>query len=575
MEDSTSQSSPGDAHGDEPVLRPGMIVAERYRVIDRLGSGGMAHVYRATQLRLNRDVALKILRREYSETAMHRERFLQEAQSASRIRHPNVVEIIDFGTLPDGCAFMVMEFLEGEPLDVLLKREGRLSWGRICDLVSQVTRGLAATHARGIVHRDIKPPNCILTRADDGTEVVKIVDFGIAKVTKADTSGSLPTVTRSGVIFGTASYMAPEQANGLAVDGRTDVYAVGVMLFELACGRLPFVGDSFMQVARQQVWEPPPRLHAVCAEVEVPAAAERLIMRALEKEPARRQRDMVELERELLASVPAAGGESSSGAHPPVAQTEVLVVDRASPRRSHRLSRGLATAVVGLVAVGVVWWLVAHPRPSVSSSTADEPVSVRSADVVRTRGRPPEDRSRAISVVASEADDRVDNIPASRDSGTHGGDEASTVIDAIEPEETDVSTSDEPVDERVTRAASSGGRSTSKAAPPTSPRRPAVNESSVANAKSNAGASAKLTDTQIGQGLNAVQSGLTQCRLTHGGIPGLGIRVQLTIVDGRVIQARVLEDRAGTPLGDCVAAVLRTAEFSLGKPRLVTRVVRL
>ncbi|MEM1414713.1 MAG: protein kinase, partial [Myxococcota bacterium] len=248
----TQELLPSDT-GD-PLL--GTVVDGRYRIDARLGEGGMGVVYGVTHVSLGKRFALKVLRRDYARDETVVERFVREARAASSIGHPSIVDIHDFGRLPDASTYFVMELLEGETLTARIRR-GALAPEETLHVVRQIASALSAAHASGIVHRDLKPDNVhLVTRGDDAL-TVKVLDFGIAKV-----GGAHGKLTRTGTVFGTPYYMSPEQAAGQSVDGRTDVYALGVIAFEMLTGHVPFDGDTFMGILSKQMFEAPPSLVA-------------------------------------------------------------------------------------------------------------------------------------------------------------------------------------------------------------------------------------------------------------------------------------------------------------------------
>ena len=226
---------------ERTTLQPGTVLAGRYRIETLIGEGGMGDVYRAKHLKIDKDVAIKVLAPEQMRRPRTVSRFLQEAKAASRIRHENVVDITDYGE-SDGCAFFVMEYLAGEDLSFLLKREGRLPWARIKPICIQLLRALSAAHAAEIVHRDIKPHNCFLTERGGKTDFVKVIDFGIAKLYG---EGSGEQLTKTGAIIGTAEYMSPEQGMGAELDGRSDLYSVGIIMYRMLTGEVPFSAETF------------------------------------------------------------------------------------------------------------------------------------------------------------------------------------------------------------------------------------------------------------------------------------------------------------------------------------------
>jgi len=260
--DSGGEGGPDDTAGGRDVPDMiGRLVAERYRVLELLGRGAMGSVYLAEHVRMGRKDALKILSRRLAEDPDAIARFTREARNASFISHENVCEIYDFGETDDGLLFLAMQFVDGETLGDLMEREGPLPPERVAGIGVQVTRALEAAHARGIVHRDLKPHNIMLTRGIDGSELVKVVDFGIAKAIGGEDEGQ--EVTRAGWIVGTPEYVSPEQLSGLPVDGRSDVYSLGIVLFKALTGALPFTGATWQEVMTARLSEAPRSIAAL------------------------------------------------------------------------------------------------------------------------------------------------------------------------------------------------------------------------------------------------------------------------------------------------------------------------
>jgi serine/threonine-protein kinase len=272
----------------------GMTIDGRYVVESVLGEGGMGIVYLARHKVIGKKVALKILRRDFARQKEITDRFLQEARAASSIGNPHIIDISDFGELPDGSTYFAMEWLDGEPLSKLIDEHGTVPLERLVKIARQIADGLAEAHERGIVHRDLKPDNIFLVRHGSDRDFVKILDFGIAKVTNANSRE-----TRAGTLFGTPHYMSPEQASGEAVDLRTDIYALGVILYELASGRLPFEGDNVMAVLTQHLYKRPATIRSLVQEGHVSPALEAVILKALSKKPAERYQTMRELSQDL------------------------------------------------------------------------------------------------------------------------------------------------------------------------------------------------------------------------------------------------------------------------------------
>jgi serine/threonine protein kinase len=256
----------------------GVVLDGSYRIESLLGEGGMGAVYRATQLRLDKPVAVKVMARELAANQEALERFRREARVTSGLGHPNIVQVFDFSATPTGEPFFVLEFLEGEDLDHRLRRVGRLPISDVVHVVKQVASALAATHAKGIVHRDLKPGNIYLLDIAGTKDFVKVLDFGISKVRSASTK-----LTRTSSIMGTPNYMSPEQARGQIddIDERTDQWALGCIAWECLAGRGPFVGENVPSILFQIVHEPPPPLLPSVAGLH--PQVEEVLLRALAK----------------------------------------------------------------------------------------------------------------------------------------------------------------------------------------------------------------------------------------------------------------------------------------------------
>jgi len=265
-----------------PVTDPfiGTIVGDRYRIVSRLGVGGMGAVYRAEHTMMRRDLAIKVLLPELGGKEEFARRFEREAESASRLTHPNIITVTDFGRTAEGSLFLVMEFLAGESLSEAIAG-GPMPLARALAIIRQILRALEHAHAAGVVHRDLKPENIMLVERDGQRDVVKILDFGIAKVTQPQSAGE--ALTQAGVIFGTPEYLSPEQALGEAVDARADIYAAGVILYEMLVGRRPFENEDKVKIISMHLSHAPPRMRDANPAVDVPLPLEQAIMQALEK----------------------------------------------------------------------------------------------------------------------------------------------------------------------------------------------------------------------------------------------------------------------------------------------------
>ena len=264
----------------------GRVIDSRYRVIRKIGEGGMGTVYAGEHVEIGKDVAIKILHPAYSTQQDLVERFRREARAASRIGHPHIIDVTDFGETEDGCAYFVMEHLDGIDLADVLSHERRLAPERACKIATQICRALAAAHAAGVIHRDLKPENIFLVARDGQADFVKVLDFGIAR-----SMGRARRLTNPGVAMGTPEYMAPEQAEGGAVDQRSDIYSVGALIYEMTSGSPP-------QLSRDKELIPPRGIKA-----DIPEELDRIVVRALEADPAHRYQSMAQFEYDLVKSL--------------------------------------------------------------------------------------------------------------------------------------------------------------------------------------------------------------------------------------------------------------------------------
>lgn len=267
------------ANTDDQESLVGSTLAERYRIDELLGVGGMGAVFRARHLLLKRDVAVKVLHPELVANEDISKRFDREAQSAARLDHPNVVPVTEFGSTDSGMKYMVMQLLSGRELGELL--DGPLEPLRSIELIIQILRGLEHAHGKGVIHRDLKPENVFVTVDHDGEEVLKLVDFGIAKLVGGDEPDDIDTaqpLTRMGLVFGTPQYMSPEQATGSEIDHRTDLYSAGVLLYQMLAGYLPFDHEDPVALIRMQVSRDAPPLGP-----HVPPALAEVAMRLMAK----------------------------------------------------------------------------------------------------------------------------------------------------------------------------------------------------------------------------------------------------------------------------------------------------
>jgi serine/threonine protein kinase len=369
----------------------GYTIDNRYKVEAVLGEGGMGVVYRCRHKIIDKKVAMKVLRADMARDKEVTERFLMEAKAASAIGDDHIIDISDFGLLPDGSTYFVMEFLDGQPLSTLVNGQP-VAVARILKIARQLAEGLAAAHEAGIVHRDLKPDNIFLITRGGEKDFVKILDFGIAKVPSSSAG-----LTRAGSVFGTPHYMSPEQAAGAAVDHRGDVYSFGVILYELACGKVPFDADNFMGILTQHMYKAPVPIRAlVPPPQDIPPGLDAIILKCLSKRPEQRYGSMRELQADLDklrdGLVPDAVNEMmarSGGFNVPAdffkVQGRMPAPVPATPAGVPKNRSALIAGTAGvLVAVGLVVAIFAHSETSPASSPATGP-----ATTVKQAAEPP------------------------------------------------------------------------------------------------------------------------------------------------------------------------------------------
>jgi serine/threonine-protein kinase len=321
-------------------LAPGTVIAERYRIEERLGEGGMGVVYRVEHVHMRKRFALKVLLKEWSSTPEFVARFEREAIAASVIEHENVARATDFGRLPDGAFFLVLEYVGGRTLRSVLDG-GRLEQGRALRILRGVVAAMTAAHARGVVHRDLKPENIMLVESGNAVDFVKVLDFGVAKVNAMGGSSS-DALTQLGAIMGTPDYMAPEQALGRPIDGRSDLYALGVILFEMLTGSRPFQGGAVTVLRQHVLDEAPPLPDAVVVQLDPQFHV--VVQRLLQKRP----EDRYASARELMAALDALA-QSPPPVRAPLTSLETMPTPVAQPAIVFPAKRG-GPAITGAAA---------------------------------------------------------------------------------------------------------------------------------------------------------------------------------------------------------------------------------
>ena len=336
----------------------GQVLADRYHIIKKLGEGGMGQVYLAEHVKMGRRSAIKVMNPSMVHDPEAVARFNREASNASRISDAHVCAIYDFGETPEGLIYLAMEFIEGEPLTELIRSEGALPLARAADIAIQVAAALQAAHDLGIVHRDLKPDNIMLTRSRDGADAVKVVDFGLAKAVAGEAGGQ--KVTRTGLVVGTPEFMSPEQLSGDKLDGRSDVYSLGLVLFNMLTGTLPFPADSVQEAMIKRLTDEAAKLIEVRPDLHFPPGLQQILDTALARSPVDRYQSAAKLAHDLAAV--AGLSRAPGGAALPATltdgddQTELI-----EPVRTRRSRVPIVVAVI--VVLGAAGAVVTIGRP--------------------------------------------------------------------------------------------------------------------------------------------------------------------------------------------------------------------
>ena len=277
----------------------GSVIAERYHIIKKLGEGGMGQVYLAEHVKMGRKSAVKVMNPGMVQNVDAISRFNREAQNASRINHPNVAGIYDFGETPDGLVYLAMEFVEGKPLTEIIREHGALPPMRASEIARQTAEGLGIAHDMGIVHRDLKPDNIMVAKGRGGADLVKVVDFGIAKAAASEEQ----KVTKTGMVVGTPEYMSPEQLSGDPLDARSDIYALALVTFNMLTGKLPFPGETMQETMIMRLTDDPHPLSAMKPDVPWPADLQAVMNKALARAADQRYKTSSEFAHDLVQAI--------------------------------------------------------------------------------------------------------------------------------------------------------------------------------------------------------------------------------------------------------------------------------
>ena len=364
----------------------GQVVADRYHILKKLGEGGMGAVYLGEHVKMGRKSAIKVMAAAMSQDPDAISRFNREAANASRISHPNVCQIYDFGETSDGLIYLAMEFIEGQALKDIIEKEGALPPTRAASILKQSADALQAAHDLGIVHRDIKPDNIMVVQGRDGSDVAKVVDFGIARAVGGDEPGQ--KVTKTGLVVGTPEYMSPEQLSGDKLDGRTDIYSLALVLYRMLTGTLPFQADSAQELMIKRLTDEPLTLEAARSDLTFPPKLQLVLNTALARDPNARYQSAAEFGRDTADAVAdlkppqtRVNVEKHEGATQLMSHAEVAAATRhqpaasvAAPRPAPARKMPLVPILGGVGAVGVlavVGWLTMFKSTKAPSSALD------------------------------------------------------------------------------------------------------------------------------------------------------------------------------------------------------------
>jgi len=342
----------------------GTKLADRYQVLSVIGHGGMGVVYKARHELMDRLVAIKMLKADLISDSVSVKRFQQEARAASLLKHRNVATLFDFGVSPSGQPYLVMEYLEGISLADVIKKDGHVGVDRTVKIFTQAAAALEHAHHQKVIHRDLKPGNIMLIETDEEKEFVKVVDFGVAKVMTAGADEEAQRLTQIGEVCGSPVYMSPEQCMGQRLDPRSDIYSMGVVMYESLTGKLPLLGKTMVDTMSKHISERPPAFSKVRPDLYIPERLEAVVFKTLEKDPAHRPQSMADLERELEWAVPKPGKSAALRNTIQPTGTDIKAIGKpafAGPRRPVGVFVGVVVALLAASGIGLAWLL--HQKP--------------------------------------------------------------------------------------------------------------------------------------------------------------------------------------------------------------------
>lgn len=351
----------------DPLL--GTTLAGNYEIQEVIGHGGMGVVYKARHALMDRIVAIKMLQAQLISDSMSVKRFQQESQSASRISHPNVITVYDFGISPSGQPFIVMDYLQGISLADVIKEEGQIGVERSIKILAQACDALDHAHKMGVIHRDVKPTNFVLINYDEEKDFVKVVDFGVAKLMNATPDGQ--RLTQAGEVCGSPVYMSPEQCTGGELDQRSDIYSMGIVVYETLTGKLPILGKTMVDTMSKHISEMPPTFQQARPDLYIPERLEQVVFKALAKDPNDRHQSMDELRIELENAIPRPGKSQVLRSAPSDQRSPAELIASALQGISMKVwAVVLAVVVAGGLGLLQLRKMTTAPQPPVQHETA-------------------------------------------------------------------------------------------------------------------------------------------------------------------------------------------------------------
>ncbi len=346
--------------GADPFLHAACAISDRLEIIGRIGKGGMAVVYKAKHLVMNKLVAVKLLLPHLTSDPTSLKRFQQEAQATATLNHPNIVHIHDCG-LTDGQAFIIMDFIDGQSLEQVIQKEGKFAPERALEIFVQISEALNHAHERGIIHRDLKPSNVMLTSDKNGFDMVKVVDFGIAKLLMNDNGETMQNLTQTGDVFGSPLYMSPEQCSGQKLDNRSDIYSLGCLMYEVLTGQPPIVGKNFLDTMQKHLTELPAPFVAELTKSALSKRMQVIVFTCLAKEPSARYSSMKAIASDLKTAITSGQGSTSAWK---VKEKSVAQIVRKASARKRIVQNVLAFTSISLLLAGSYWLISAVNQPS-------------------------------------------------------------------------------------------------------------------------------------------------------------------------------------------------------------------